>query len=260
MISRVAATRSLLAIFLALPLAAQAPATPGLPSAESILDRYVEATGGKAAYEQRTSEVAKGVLEFPAQGLKGAITRYSASPGRYFASLDIPGLGAIEMGVKDGVAWENSLVLGPRIKSGTERAEALREATLNSTLLWRDLYPQVETVGTDTVNGEECFLVRMTPAEGSPQTMCFSKATGLGLKISTTAANQMGDVPVEMIIASYKNFGGILAPERLTQKAAGQEMSIVIQSIEVNAAIPEKQFDLPAAVEVLRARQLKQTK
>lgn len=250
--------RSALTLFLALPLAAQI--TPGLPSAESILDRYVEATGGKAVYEKRTSEIARGTMEFAAQGLKGTITRYSAAPDLYYATLDIPGLGAVEMGVKDGVAWENSLVLGPRIKTGVERAEALREATLNSTLLWRDLYPKVETVGTDTVNGEECYQVRMTPPEGAPQTMCFSKATGLGLKITTTAASQMGDIPVETVISSYKNFGGILAPERLTQKTAGQEMTIVITSVEVNAAIPEKQFDLPAPVEVLRARQGKQAK
>lgn len=250
--------RSALTILLALPVAAQI--LPGLPSAESILDRYVEVTGGKAAYQRRTSEIARGTMEFPAQGLKGTIARYSAAPGRYYATLEVPGLGTVEMGVNNGVAWENSLVLGPRIKSGVERAEALREATLNSTLLWRELYPKVETIGTDTVNGEECYQVRMTPPEGAPQTMCFSKATGLGLKITTTAATQMGDIPVETFISSYKNFGGILVPERITQKTAGQEMTIVITSVEVNAEIPDKQFDLPAAVEVLRARQTKQAK
>jgi hypothetical protein len=100
----------------------------------------------------------------------------------------------------------------------------------------------------------------MTPPEGAPQTMCFSKNSGLGLKITTTAATQMGEIPVETVISGYKNFGGILAPERLTQKTAGQEMTIVITSVEVNTPIPEKQFDLPAPVEVLRARQAKQAK
>jgi hypothetical protein len=37
-------------------------------------------------------------------------------------------------------------------------------------------------------------------------------------------------------------------------------MVITIQSIEVNAVIPDKQFEMPAAVQVLLARQRKQAK
>lgn len=239
------------------PIPPADPAT-GLPAPEALLDRYVEATGGQAAYEDRTSEVSHGVLEYPAQGLKGTITRYAAAPDLYYASLDIPGIGTIAMGVKDGIAWENSLVLGPRIKTGSERAEALREAKLNSTLLWRDLYSKVETIGTDTVNGEECYQVKMTPTEGEAQTMCFSKATGLGLKVETTAASQLGNVQVEITFSGYKNFGGILAPSKVYQKGAGIETTIEIQNIEVNPEIPDKQFELPAEVQVLLARQQKQ--
>ena len=34
-----------------------------LPKAETILDKYVEATGGKAAYQKHHSEISKGTLE-----------------------------------------------------------------------------------------------------------------------------------------------------------------------------------------------------
>src|SRR5437868_1699770 len=98
-------------------------ADEALPKAETILDRFIEVTGGKAAYLKRKSEVATGILEFPAQGLKGTMMRYSADPDKSYSSLDIDGVGKIEMGSTDGIAWEKSAILGPRVKSGDEKAQ-----------------------------------------------------------------------------------------------------------------------------------------
>jgi hypothetical protein len=230
-------------------------AADDLPSAASLLDRYVEVTGGRQAYENRKSEITRGTMEYAAQGLKGAIVRYAAVPDLYYATLEIPGLGAIQMGVKDGVAWERSDILGPRIKTGAERAESLREAMLNSSLEWRKLYPKVETTGVAQVNGEECYTVVMTPAEGHPQTMYLSKSSGLGLKVTTIAVTQMGEVPVEILVSEFKKFGDLLAPSRITQKAVGQQFTITIESVEVNPEIPAGRFDFPADVQALLEKQ-----
>ena len=81
-----------------------------LPSAASVLDRYVQVTGGKQAYEKRKTEIAHGTLEYPALGIKGSMTRYAAEPDKYYTTLDIEGLGKIEMGVNGRVAWENSAI------------------------------------------------------------------------------------------------------------------------------------------------------
>ena len=52
----------------------QKPATdskPALPTADQILDKYVQAIGGKAAIEKQTSRVSKGSFEIPAVGASG---------------------------------------------------------------------------------------------------------------------------------------------------------------------------------------------
>src|SRR5437763_6729311 len=92
-------------------------ADDALPKAETILDRFIEVTGGKAAYQKRKTEIANGTLEFTAQGLKGTLTRYSADPDKSYSALDIEGVGKIEMGSGGGIAWEKSAILGPRLKS-----------------------------------------------------------------------------------------------------------------------------------------------
>src|ERR1700733_11126936 len=79
--------------------------TEALPKAESILDRYVEVTGGKAAYEKRKNAVETGTVEIKAQGLKGTVTRYTAEPAEGYLVMEIDGVGRLESGMDNGVAW-----------------------------------------------------------------------------------------------------------------------------------------------------------
>lgn len=243
--------RSVLGIFVA---AAPWLAAQDLPKAETILDRYIEVTGGAAAYEKITSEHMLGTLNYPAMGITGKVERYAATPDKYYTTLDITGIGKTEMGFGDGIAWEKSAMLGSRVKTGEERAQTVREATLNATYRWKQLYAKVETTGTESVDGEDCYKVVMTPKEGKPETMYFQKKSGLAVKVTTVAASQMGDIPVEVIASDYKEFGGIKVATKTTQKAAGQEFSITIDKVETNVAIPASRFDVPADVKALNAK------
>jgi len=222
-----------------------------LPSAESVLDRYVQVTGGKQAYDKRKTEIAHGTLEYTSLGIKGTITRYAADPDKYYASLDIEVLGKVEMGVNGQVAWENSALLGPRLKSGVERAEAIREGSMNSTVNWRKLYPKVQNAGIETIDGEDCYKVIMTPAEGQPMIGYYQKKSGLQVKITTVSSTQMGDIPVELIASEYKDLGGILEPVKVIQKAGPQEFTITLERVEVNPVIPPDKFALPAEIRKL---------
>ena len=228
---------------------ATAPAAD-LPSAESILDRYVEVTGGREAYESRTSEVAHGKMEIAAAGISGELTSY-ARPGLQYVVIELTGVGKIEQGVKDGIAWENSILQGPRIKTGEERQATLRDAIFNAPIHWREIYPTVETVGIESINGEDAYRVLQTPAEGNAVTTYYSVKTGLALKSSMTMASQMGNIPVEVTVLEYMEFEGVLYPAMLNQNAASQNITITIDSVEINADIPDERFNLPEAVQVL---------
>ena len=225
-----------------------------LPTAESLLDRFIEVTGGKAAYEARKSEIVNGKVEFAAMGLKGDMVTYYEGK-KYYMAMNLAGVGKIETGVIDGVAWENSVLQGPRIKTGEERTQALREADMNATYRWRDLFTKAETTGQEVVEGEPCYKVMMTPPEGKPVTMFFEKNSGLMRKTSVIAASQLGEIAADSISTEYKRFEGILEPAKITEKVAGQEFTIVIDTVQANQPIPADKFELPAEVKALLARQ-----
>jgi hypothetical protein len=225
-----------------------------LPKPETILDRFVEVTGGKAAYEKRKNEVSTGIVELKAQGLKGTVTRYSAEPAQEYLVMEIEGVGKLESGVNHGVAWDKNAMLGPRIRSGEEKAQALRDGTFNGSLHWRDLFPKVETTGTETIDGELCYKVVLTPKEGNPETMYFQKKTGLAVKTTIVSVSPMGETPVEVFASDYKTFGGVMAPTKITQKAAQMEFTITMQDVKTNQAFPADRFDPPAEVKALLSK------
>jgi zinc protease len=232
-------------------LAGALAAAQALPKAETILDRYVEVTGGKAAYEKHTRETLTGTISFPEQGLSGKLTRYGLAPDKEYSAVELGPLGKIESGFSNGVAWEKSAILGPRVKSGDEKQQAAREARFNAQVEWRNIFPKAETTGSETVNGEECYKVVLTPVTGKPETQYYSKKSGLLLKTAATAVSPMGEVAVEVEVSDYKNFDGILYPTRSKQKAGAQQLDIAITGVSFDQAIPAELFELPPEIKTL---------
>jgi hypothetical protein len=109
------ARRTILAL---LVVAAVAPVvgTPQLPKGEALLDKYIEVTGGKAAYEKIHSTIATGTMEMSAaMGLKGKLTIYQAEPARMMTEITIEGIGTIQEGSDGTVAWTLSAMQGARL-------------------------------------------------------------------------------------------------------------------------------------------------
>jgi hypothetical protein len=222
-----------------------------LPKAETILEHYAEAVGGRAVAEKHRTEVMHGTILIAGPGLKGKMTVYQAAPDKNLSVVEIDGVGKIESGSNGEVAWENSVVSGPKVKQGVERADALRDGTFNSALYWKKLYAKVETTGVETVEGHECYKVVMTPAEGNPATHFYDKQSGLLIKTATTRKTQSGDINAEVIASDYRKEGDMLAPHKMVNKFIGQELQIVVESVEFNVDLPKDRFDLPPEIQAL---------
>jgi len=74
------------------------------------------------------------------------------------------------------------------------------------------------------------------------------------VRSTTVAASQMGDVEVQVDLADYKSFGGVLMPTRSQQRAGSQQLTITVTQVRVNEPLPEDRFNLPAEVAALLAK------
>jgi hypothetical protein len=216
-----------------------------LPSAAEVLDKYIEVTGGKPAYEKLQNQVVSGSVEFIEAGFKGKTAEYRSAPNKVYRVIDLGVVGKIEAGTDGRIAWELSSETGPRIKAGEEGATALREANFNSSLRWRELYDKVELAGEESIESQTCYKIVLTPKDGKPVTQYYDEKSGLLAKIvMTTLTLTMGEVVSETFLADYKNEGGVLVPHELRRNVLSQQILTHIESIQFNTEIPKDRFDL----------------
>ncbi len=228
----------------------------GTPTAEQILDRYIEVTGGKAVHAKLTSEVTTSVMEMKSQGLQGKGITYRDGKGNSYNSLELTGVGKVEEGFYQGIAWENSAIQGPRIKTGEERAFYERESILGKDLQWRKLYSKVVLAGEETVTGVPCYKIILTPNdEGKPESRFYEKESGLLRKTSMILANPMGEIPAESYMTEYKTFAGLKVPTNILTKVGPQDIHITITNVTYNQPIPATKLRPPAEILELAKKQ-----
>jgi hypothetical protein len=242
-------------IFLTFLLASPGAFGADPPSAETLMDRYVEVTGGRQAYENIRSLIIESTFVYPTSGARGAQITYLAKGDLLYMFVQVAG-GSVESGVKGGVAWEKNTVEAPRILGTIERAQLLR-TSIDSISRWRELYAKAETTGEEVVEGQPCYRVLLTPKVGNPETYFLSKRDGLLVKLSVNWVIRNETLRMATVFSNYKNFGGILMPARMTQKSADIEFIATIDSVDVNAVIDPNRFNLPPDVLALTRQRAK---
>jgi len=222
-----------------------------LPPADQILDAYVEATGGRDAYDRISNRVTRGTMEIVGQGVTMDLTIYNAKAGKLYMIVESEATGRIEKGTDGKVVWENSAMMGPQIKEGQERSDFLREAALDKYARWREVYGDAECVGAESVDGNPAYKVNLTPKDGRPQSLYFDQASKLLVKVDLTVENPMGVIPVETYLRDYRKVDGLLLPYTARVVVMGQERLMTTESIEQNVDLPEDRFGLPEEVRAL---------
>ena len=117
------------------PKQAPAPARPdasakekpttqsNLPSARSIVDRHVEAIGGREAVLGHSSSHATGSMTVTGSGITGVLDIYGAKPDKSLIKINLGGIGDVLEGF-DGVnGWSLSPMTGPMLTQGKELEE-----------------------------------------------------------------------------------------------------------------------------------------
>jgi hypothetical protein len=239
------------AVFSVLAGPSYAVAQDSLPAAEVLLAKHVEAQGGADAFSELRSAVSKGTMELVGLGISGKLTLYQTRPASSLTVFEAQALGTIRSGTNGEIAWEYSDLQGPRLYEGAEKAFALREAVLDGSAKWRDLFSKYETVGIDTVGEKSCYRLVMTPKEGSPETWCLDVESKLLVKMDMKLDTAMGQIPVETTFSDYREVDGIKSPFRVSQKVMAQEMLIVLESVEYNPELDLNLFELPDEIKSL---------
>jgi hypothetical protein len=240
-------------------LAALSPvATPAdLPSAETLLQHYVERSGGADAWAKARNSRTTGTVEIAGRSITGTVEVVEEGV-KSLTAIDLAGIGKIEQGFDGETAWERNAIQGARLIDGDEKNALKRSSAFALANSWKDEYSGARTLGEENLDGKPAWKVEMTPKEGKPETFYFDKESSLLVRMSAVVTTPLGDIAADVTLSDYRAVDGIQTPFTMTQGAMGQTIVMHFDKIVYNATLPKDQFALPAEVQALVAKRKKQ--
>jgi hypothetical protein len=193
-------------------------------------------------------------MEFVGQGIELPIVVYQARPNRSYTLVDSEVVGRVEKGTDGETVWEVSVINGPQIKEGEERAVTLRSSWFDGAVNWRPAFDKAEHAGMEEIDGRSCHKIVMTPKQGQPETRYYDAETNLLVKVEMTLELPVGTIPLENHLSDYRQVDGILLPFEVRVFVIGQERRMTVESVEHNVELPEDRFDLPTEIQDLPAK------
>jgi photosynthetic reaction center cytochrome c subunit len=245
--------------------------SPLSSSAESILDRYVQAAGGAQRLAGLTSLVGKGTsVSFGGFGGGGAveivakapdkratiilfkeetgrgdqIRTYDGRTGWVRTPLNVLGEFQLIGGDLDGARFDAQLSFPGQIKdiltnlkSGPPTSITDLPAPSSQASLLQDATSE-QTHVVDVIQG--------TGPRGLLVTLYFDKGTGLLLRELRYGNSPIGRVPTQIDFADYRDVNGVKLPFRITYAWLDGRDSILLTEITTNVPIDEAKFGKPA--------------
>jgi hypothetical protein len=246
---------------------------PGMPTGDSIVDKYLTAIGGAAKWGAIKSYVATGKsVGFGGFGGGGSVTIYAQFPDKHTTLIDFkdtPDRGDQIRSYNGTVGWLKTPlnVLGEYQLTGGELAGAKLDAELtfpsqmkqvltglrvSLPLTISDLPGPSSQTSTETGTGigkdRLVDVVQGNGPDGLLATMFFDQQSHLLIRIIRYAKSPIGRVPTQVDYSDYRDVQGVKVPFHMTFAWLDGRDAIQLSDVKVNVPIPAARFGKPSGV------------
>ena len=236
------------------PKRTQVPAEEAaLPSADQIIDKYIQAVGGAEALQKITSRVQKATIslgerQFPAEVVAKA-------PNKRISTVHTPNGDNIT--AFDGQAgWlGNPGGRPPRDMNPQENEAFSFDATFYLPLEIKKMFTQLRVRPADKIGSHEVYQVIGTSPGKPPLRMFFDKVSGLLMRTIRYAESPLGRNPTQVDYAEYRLDSGIRLPVQWTVARPLGRFTIQVSEIQQNVPVDDSKFAKPAAAAPAPAEQ-----
>jgi len=215
-------------------------------TAEEIMEKHIEALGGRARREKNTSSVSKGTLVLSAQNIEATMQIYQKAPNKRLMVTTIPGYGEMKSGFDGQVAWSQAPNQEPKELEGAQAANAKRDAIFNNELHWRETYPKLELGKMAKSGGRQFYVIKATPKDGPSRTIYYDAETFLVDRIEATIESPQGTVNMKSLLSDYRDVDGLKSPFEMKQVLPTGDITFKLTEIKYNVEIDDAMFAKPA--------------
>ena len=216
-----------------------------MPTIDQVLERHVQAIGGRSAIEKITTRITTGSL-VQIQGktnLSLTFTIYQKAPNKtvYVSS------GGEQEGFNGVIGWVKGNRTGLRQKAGEQLALARRESDFYFDTRIKELYARIAFLRRDRVGGRDVYVFEATPAEGKPDTLYFDAETALLVRQDIYFEGSKGKpAPTEIYYEDYREVDGIKLPFTIRQVYLDYSTTLKVYDVKHNVPIEDSKFDGPS--------------
>ena len=215
-------------------------------TAAEILEKMIQAQGGRSALEKILDTTMKGTVEMVAMGLGGLHTTYQKEPNKL--RIDTTVRGTVVTQAFDGEkGWMTNPLTGMVEYMPPPVAKDFgRSALGNDSLLNPEKYGiSYSLLGAKTLEGKSYFVLEQNFSDGFKATLLIDSETFFMYKSKTTSVNEIGEeLDVETIFSDYKEVNGItLAHSFITYQGDREFMKMTIFEVSFNSGLEDSLFE-----------------
>lgn len=221
-------------------------------TADELVQKNIAAKGGLDKIKAIKSVSMTG--QGSAQGFKFSLGQKSMRPGMVRQSFSIQGMTATQ--AYDGTAgWQIQPFGGhkdPELMSDDDLHDLYVAADLEGPLVdYKAKGNKVEYLGHDVVDGDDALRLKVTLKNGDILYYYLDPDTFLEIRVESQFFIRGSVRENTTDYGSYKPVAGVMFPYAISsgpKSDPGSWQSIAVEKIEVNAALPESDFAVPASL------------
>ncbi|HEX3229941.1 MAG TPA: c-type cytochrome [Pyrinomonadaceae bacterium] len=220
-------------------------ATPAQPTADDILNKYINAIGGTAAIDKIKTRVMKGTM-VTANGQTISYELHQTAPNKAY-ELFTTQRGSMERAVNGETGWEKN-PQGVHELVGQQLADLKLSMQLFRNIKLKEQFTRLRFGGREKIGDRDAYVLNAGTADNRRERLYFDAENGLLLRRVSFTQTLIGVIPEQIDFEDYRDVEGVKLPFtiRLSSVDPGNPISTrKFDEIKLNGPIDDSKFNLP---------------
>ena len=211
---------------------------------DQVLDAYVQALGGRAAFEKVTSRVMRGTVTDRA-GQASPIVVEEKAPGMVRQSIDskpepstLATDGTTEWAQNGGNTWV--------VKNALEALDVRRLSDLLLPLQLKDRYQNLTPARYTTLEGRPMIIVNGRSSPQVAEQFYFDRQSGLLARRVVSTRTAFGILPEQIDYTDYRAVNGVKVPFQIRRATWDSVTTAKFSDVKINVPVADARFAKPA--------------
>lgn len=220
-------------------------ASPAQPTADDILNKYINAIGGTPAIEKIKTRVMKGSV-VTANGQTISYEVHQTAPNKAY-EIFTSQRGSMERAVNGETGWEKNQQ-GVHELIGQQLADLKLSMQIFRNIKLKEQFTRLRFGGREKVGDRDAYVLNAGTADNRRERLYFDAENGLLLRRVTFTQTIIGVIPEQIDFDDYRDVEGVKLPFtiRLSSVDPGNPISTrKFDEIKLNAPIADSKFNMP---------------